>query len=122
MSSDNLPAEPSGVIELTCDVRNAGLHRGKCVVQVYVAYPPTIIGRPRPVKELKAFKKVDLMPNSSKTMSLTLDKYSVSLYDAKNSCWLGVKGKFTVLVGVSSVDIAAESSFDVRECFAWKGV
>jgi beta-glucosidase len=122
LSSDNLPADPMGTIDVACDVTNTGLHRGKCVVQIYVAFPSTTVGRPRPVKELKAFKKVDLEPSSCKTMSVTLDKYSISVYDAKKSCWMGVKGTFAVLVGFSSVDIVAESTFTVGHDFFWRGV
>lgn len=122
MSSDNLPAHPMGSIEVTCDVGNTGSQQGKCLVQVYIAFPSTTVGRPRPIKELKAFKKVDLEPSHNKTISVTLDKYSISIYDAKNSCWMGLGGNFSVLVGFSSVDIVAKSSFTVDHDFMWRGV
>jgi beta-glucosidase len=117
-----MPAGPLGALDIVCDVKNTGSRRGKCVVQIYVAFPSTSIGRLRPMKELKAFKKVDLAPSESNTLSFTLDKYSISIFDAANSCWNALVGKFTVSIGLSSVDIATKLVFTVEQGFSWTGL
>jgi beta-glucosidase len=50
-------------------------------VQLYVNDETS--GLPRPLKELKGFKKISLEPGEEKTVSFTLTKEELSYYDDK---------------------------------------
>ncbi len=76
-------------------VRNTGPRDGAEVVQLYVRLP----GADRPVKELKGFRRVELMRGTGVTVTLPLR----DLNDA---------GKYDVLVGASSRDVRLQGSFD----------
>ena len=56
---------------------------------------------PRPVKELKGFKKIWLDPGQSQTVSFTINKEMLSFYDV-NMKWLAEPGDFTIMVGTAS--------------------
>ena len=61
------------------DVTNTGGMAGKEVVQLYVSdVESTVI---RPVKELKGFEKVGLVPGETKTVTFTLDKRGLCLLE-----------------------------------------
>ncbi|KAM0327001.1 hypothetical protein ACHAQA_006122 [Verticillium albo-atrum] len=109
-------------ISVSAEVVNTGARLGKVVVQFYVAAPEGIPGRQRPVKELQAFSKVEIVPGQSTQVSVDLDKYAVSVYDETKAQWIAHKGEYSVLVGLSSVDILQTAYFSVSESFAWVGV
>ncbi len=119
MFHDAMPAGPHCSLNVQCDVRNSGSRTAKRAVQVYIAFPRTSIGRPRPRKELKAFKKVALTPGETKTLEFVQNKYSINIYDATNSCWKALAGEFRVQVGLNT---ANESTFVVEREFSWIGV
>ncbi|KAH7152676.1 glycoside hydrolase superfamily [Dactylonectria macrodidyma] len=124
VEGSNSILHPNGHINITAKITNTGSRSGKTVVQFYTASPAgtNIPGHTRPVKELQAFSKVEIVPGESKTVSVQLDKYSVSVYDAKSEHWHAEKGEYRVLVGFSSVDIAQTVSFSVAESFTWTGI
>ena len=63
-------------------VKNTGKVTGKEVVQVYLAQEePTLL---KPVKELKAFKKVSLAPGEEKEVALELGKEDLASFDFGN--------------------------------------
>jgi beta-glucosidase len=118
------PVGPDGSIDISYMVANIGDRAGKAVVQFYIQSPTSAerIGQQRPVKELKAFKKVELEASESATVTVTLDKYSVSIYDAAAGCWFAEKGTYKILVGFSATEIAEQVVFEVPESFTWKGI
>lgn len=90
-------------IEVMCEVANVGRRRGAEVVQLYVSdLKPSV---DRPVKELKAFQRVELNPGEKKTVSFMLDKSAFAFYDIKHDDWVVEPGKFQLLLGSSSRDI-----------------
>ncbi|EXK82564.1 hypothetical protein FOQG_13132 [Fusarium oxysporum f. sp. raphani 54005] len=115
--SGSLTRDTSLVVNVL--VRNVGPCKGKAVVQFYV-------GRAgdskydRPVKELRAFEKPEIEVGHSTKLTVSLDKYAVSLYDTAK--WVAEKGNYQVLVGLSSDDIRIVADFEVEEDFAWTGV
>lgn len=62
-------------LEVSVKVTNTGKVSGKEIVQLYVS-ELTGTHEDRPVKELKAFTKVQLNPKESKVVTMTLDKRS----------------------------------------------
>ncbi|KAK7414938.1 hypothetical protein QQX98_006263 [Neonectria punicea] len=114
---------PNGQIKVTAQVANTGSRSGKTVVQFYISSDGTNApGHARPVKELQAFKKIDIGSGESRDVSVELDKYSVSIYDTENEGWHVKKGEYRVLVGLSSVDIKQKVLFSVPKSFTWTGI
>ena len=79
------------------------------VVQLYIHDERSILERP--YKELKGFRKVSLKPGETKTVTFTLDKRALSVYDETSKTWAAEAGIFKVLIGSSSRDIRQKSQF-----------
>ncbi|KAL6937704.1 hypothetical protein ACO0RG_004223 [Hanseniaspora osmophila] len=109
-------------LKVELSVANTGKVDGKEVVQVYVARTsPSAV--PRPVKELKKFKKVALKAGESAQVELTLSvKDSCSYFDEFHNQWHLEAGKYQVLVGSSSDDIHLIGDFEVKESEFWLGL
>ena len=58
---------------------------------------------PRPVKELKAFKRINLKPGESKEIRFDLTINDLSFWNNENK-FVAEPGKFDVMVGNSSDD------------------
>ena len=63
-------------ITFSLAVKNTGNREGQEIVQLYIRDIKSSL--PRPVKELKRFKKVNLMPGEEKIVSLSIDKEALS--------------------------------------------
>ena len=83
-------------------IKNTGGRAGKETAEVYVSDKKSSL--PRPVKELKGFSKIEIMPDSSVRVSVPLDEKSFSYYDPAKG-WTLEPGEFEILVGASSRDI-----------------
>lgn len=95
-------------LQVSLTVSNTGKVTGKEVIQLYVADPESSVQRP--IKELKAFDKIELKPGESKEVSFTLNKRDFSYYSKVYNRWLAESGKFEILVGSSSRDIRLQGS------------
>jgi len=90
-------------LKVHVDITNTGTVEGKEIVQFYVR---DMTGScRRPVKELKGFAKVSLLPGETKTVSVTLDKRSFAWYHTDLHDWYAASGTYEILVGSSSRDI-----------------
>jgi beta-glucosidase len=95
---------PAGKIEVRVRVKNAGSRPGKEVVQVYVRKP--VAGRSRPLRELKAFRKVALGAGEEKAVSFTLE--------APDLGWHGDDGRYAVEPGTFQVFVGDSSRADLK--------
>jgi beta-glucosidase len=95
------PDGPLATVEFT--LANTGDRAGAEVAQVYIhqSHP----GLPRPVKELKGFRKISLKPHEHQTVSIPLTRSAFSFYDPNQQGWVAEKGKYEISVGSSSRDI-----------------
>jgi beta-glucosidase len=84
------------------DVTNTGAREGDEVPQVYVHQ--RVASVTRPVKELRAFKRVRLKPGEKTTVSLTLGPEALALLDASMKPVVE-PGDYDVMVGPSSKDL-----------------
>jgi beta-glucosidase len=109
LSSTNITDNDKLQVSLT--VSNTGKVKGKEVIQLYVADTESSVQRP--VKELKAFDKIELAPGESKDVSFTLNKRDFSYYSKVYDRWLAESGKFEILVGSSSRDIRLKGSLNL---------
>ena len=90
-------------LTVSVTVTNTGDRAGKEIVQLYIA--PPCDGIFRPVRELRAFAKVELAPGESRDVSLTLDRRAFAYYDTQGGDWRVDSGIYTVQLGSSSRDI-----------------
>jgi len=92
-------------------VRNTGTRAGSEVVQLYLHARDSVVWRP--AKELEGFVKVHLAAGAEQRVSLTLDRRSFRVYDVATQAWVVEGGSYEVLVGRSSVDLAARTTIEV---------
>jgi beta-glucosidase len=94
-------------------IKNSGKVAGSEVAQLYVQSVEASV--PRPVKELKGFKKIFLEPGESKKVSLTLNEKDFAFWDINKHDWSAEPGDFNILVGASSNDIRLSGKIKLFE-------
>ena len=99
-------------ISFTLSVTNTGSYAGSEVVQLYVSDLKSSL--PRPLKELKAFKKVFLQPGETQNVTLTIDVDALSFYDDSKQNWVAEPGDFVALIGTSSDHLTSKVKFKLR--------
>ncbi len=99
--------------EVSLNVRNMGSQEAAEVVQLYVRDVQSSVDRP--VRELKAFRRVNLAPGASQAVSFSLDRSALSFYDEKKQSWVAEPGTFEVQIGASSRDIRLKGSFELTQ-------
>jgi beta-glucosidase len=98
------PASSAQQVSVAFDVTNTGTRAGADVAEVYVGDRHASV--PRPVKELKGFKRVSLNPGETKNLVVKLDRRAFSYYDVKSHSWTVAPGDFDLFVARSATDIA----------------
>ena len=86
---------------ISCRIKNTGQRTGSEVVQLYIR--DRVSSVTRPVKELKAFKRVNLSPGEVKTVSFEVSPASLAFYDAEMN-YTVEPGEFNLMLGTSSRD------------------
>ncbi|HEY0794134.1 MAG TPA: aldo/keto reductase [Chthoniobacterales bacterium] len=81
-------------------MKNTGPRPGQEVAQVYVGQLHPSMDRP--IKELKGFEKVFLVPGQSTQITLSLDQRSIAFFNTRTQQWDGLPGTYQVSVGDSS--------------------
>jgi beta-glucosidase len=94
-------------IKVSVTVKNTGKYNGEEVVQLYVR---DMVGSvTRPVKELKAFKKIMVKAGESKTVDFIINEETLKFYNSELN-FVAEPGDFKVFVGNSSANVK-EASF-----------
>ena len=88
-------------VQATIQLNNTGDVEATEIVQLYIR--DEYSSATRPVKELKDFKRVTLAPKESKTISFEITPEKLSFFD-RNMRWGVESGKFTVMIGGSSLE------------------
>lgn len=101
-----------GVLKVRVPVTNVGKTAGAEVVQMYIHDVEASL--PRPVKELKGFRKVFLAPGETAEVTFEIGEDALSYYDPAVHEWVAESGDFKVMVGSASDDIRAEASFRLK--------
>ena len=100
LRADKKEMTDDGQLTVTADVKNVGSVAGAEVLQLYIS--DTKSSQPRPVKELKGFKKVYLKPGETQQVSFIIDRSALSFYDEKTGAWTAEPGEFVAMVNNSS--------------------
>jgi beta-glucosidase len=107
---DKRVVDAAGSVTATVDVTNTGSIAGDEVVQLYTRTDGASVTRP--VKELRAFKRVTLQPGETKQITFTLHMPQMAYYDLQMN--LAVEpGTVRVLVGNSSQHLPQEANFRI---------
>ena len=99
-------------ITFTIPVTNTGAMAGAETIQLYISDLESTVERP--VKELKAFRKVFLQPRETQQVSLTIDRSALSFYNDQTGQWTAEPGEFKALIGTSSKDIISDYKFRLK--------
>jgi beta-glucosidase len=105
------PQDGDLVVNVSCRVTNTGDRRGKEVVQLYLRDPEASVARP--VRELKAFAKVDLDPGETTVVEFTLAARDLSYWSTSVNDWVLEGGQFELAVGASSRDLRLTTTVDI---------
>ncbi len=102
----------SGDSEITVEVpvTNKGSREGSEIVELYISDLKSSL--PRPVKELKGFDKVKLMPGETKNVRFVIKPEALKYFDDKAHEWVVEPGKFKAHIGASSTDIRHTVPFE----------
>jgi len=92
-------------------VANTGHRPGKTTVQVYIGDETGAVLTP--VRQLKAFQKIELSPGESRHIDLSLTPRDFAFYDTTLHDFRVPAGKFTIYVGDSSVNLPLTSQVTV---------
>lgn len=103
----------AGAVEVSLTVRNTGSRAGSETVQLYVGDPEAAVRRP--VRELKAFEKLHLLPGESQRVDFLLGNRDFAYYDIGSAVWRREAGEFVLAAGSSSVDIRAVASISLLD-------
>jgi len=91
-------------------ITNTGKIAGEEIVQLYLR--DIIASVVRPVKELKGFQKIYLLPGESKTVSFIIDNEMLSFYNQQMQ-WVSEPGEFDIMIGTSSEKIKLKNKFEL---------
>lgn len=100
-SASSLPA--SGSILVKVDLKNTGKRAGEEVVQLYVKLLTSSV--PRPLKELKGFRRLALQPGETRTVTFELKGEQLAYWDLARHRFVVEKGLSQLMIGSSSADL-----------------
>ncbi|MFI6255168.1 glycoside hydrolase family 3 C-terminal domain-containing protein [Micromonospora zamorensis] len=101
-----------GTIAVSVDVTNAGARAGSEVVQLYT-HQRTSRDK-TPIRQLKAFQRVQLAPGQTRTVTLRLPAADLAHWDVTRSRWVVESSTYDLMVGASAQDIRARTAVRVR--------
>ncbi|MCC8072963.1 MAG: glycoside hydrolase family 3 C-terminal domain-containing protein [Clostridiales bacterium] len=109
LSSDSI--KDTDTVKVSFKIKNTGSVDGAEIAQIYVADKESTIFRP--VKELRAFKKVFLKAGEEKEVSVELSKRAFAFFNVNINDWMVETGEFDIMVGASSRDIKLSATMTV---------
>lgn len=109
LSSPTLPM--SGEIAIGARITNRGSRAAEEVVQLYIHDRAASVTRP--IRELKAFRKVALAPGQSETVRFTLRASDLAFYGLGNKPVVE-PGMFDVWIAPSAENAGVKGSFELR--------
>jgi len=101
VSAETLP--PEGVVAVHFDLKNTGSRDGDEVVQLYVKHVGSRV--PRPLLELKGFRRVHLAAGASTPVEIPLRAADLGYWDQEKKSFVVEPGTLEIRVGSSSADL-----------------
>lgn len=94
---------------VTVDVTNTGDMAAKHVVELFIE-PKMKTRLPRPVRELKAFKKIFLEPGEKKQVQFYLERRDFAYYDPKAKDWVVENGDYAIEICHDCMNVALSAT------------
>ena len=110
--ADSKTMTSDGTLTVRVNVKNTGNREGQEVVQLYISDKKSTL--PRPIKELKGFRKVRLAPGEEKEVQFTIDREALSYFDDQRHAWIAEPGKFEAIIASSAEDVKGKVAFELE--------
>ena len=91
----------------TVNITNNGGRAGSAVPQLYLSLPQDTTPVSTPVKVLRGFEKVHLLPGETQTVTFDLMRRDVSFWDVDSKTWTIPAGSIRFTAGFSAKDLHA---------------
>ncbi|VFB13717.1 glycoside hydrolase 3 [Bacteroides heparinolyticus] len=101
-----------GTLTVKVTVKNAGTYEGQEVVQLYISDKKSSL--PRPVKELKGFRKIKLAPGETCEVTFCIDREALSFFDDTKHAWVAEPGRFEAVIASSAADVRGVVPFELK--------
>jgi len=99
-------------LEVSVRIKNVSTVKGQEIIQLYVR--DKISSVPRPVKELKAFKKIELDGGEETELFFTLEADAFSYWNPESESWKIESGDFLIYAGTSSSSIDLSAVIELK--------
>lgn len=114
----NLTISPQSVpfgssVIVSADIKNSGTSLGDEVVQLYLTHTNSKV--PMPIKELKGFKRLSLLPGETKTVTLTITNDELYNFNETSNTYEVEPGVKTISVGTSSDSLLLTGTFTIND-------
>jgi beta-glucosidase len=109
---------PDGSLTASVDITNTGHRAGEEVAELYIHDPRPRIDKP--VRELKGFAKVALMPGETKTVEIKVTPCDLAYFDVPGEQWKADPGAYEIEIGASSRDIRQKAAVQLTATFTQK--
>jgi beta-glucosidase len=96
----------------TFTVTNAGSHAGTEVAEVYAVLPPST--GENNFRRLVGWVRVKLSPGQSKTVTVSMNQLTLSIFNVSRKAFEMAPGKYTILAGSSSDDTPLRATMEVK--------
>lgn len=106
-SNLSLQVGPTGIV-VNAMIKNTGNVSGSEVVQLYIGENQPSVDRP--VRELKAYTKIQLAPGEARPVEFCLSPEALAYYDINKKNWVVDPGSYTIDLASSSRDIRLSGS------------
>lgn len=90
----------SEILRVNVAISNTGDRSGEETVQLYVGAPGVVVDRP--IKELKAFRKISLYPGETKQVEIELSTNKLAYWDETQNQFMIEPGIYRLYIGPSS--------------------
>ncbi len=102
----------SGSLTVSVNVKNTGQRVGDEVVQMYVKHLHSKV--PRPLKQLRGFRRIRLQPGETRTVELPLKAESLAYWDMTQHAWVVEPDEVQISVGGSSASDRLKTGITVQ--------
>ncbi len=99
-------------VRLTLSIKNTGKMDGDEVVQVYAHQEKSAIKMP--IKQLVAFRRVNLKVNEAKELEFSVPASALRYWDETIHDWKVDAGRYDLMIGSSSNQIKLSSKFQIK--------
>lgn len=112
VEADSTALGPDDTIHLTVTLANTGSRLGDEVVQAYVGLPDSRVYRP--IKQLKAFKRVTVKAKGRVKVRLAIPVKELAYWDEASHAWVVEPGRAVISVGPSSAKASLVTEVQIR--------